>query len=166
MKKLVIALSLLGGFVIAAAIGAVTGLYVYQKAYGNFAELSASRAANDIFMLSEPRHGARTDDEVVKRLIQETNMESFYAAAAYDKLGQRFEESFKKALARVADDERFSDKSNFWGVHGSAARACVSKEAADKEAVASCVKLDLDKIRDECSGGDTVICKGKVKTLL
>ena len=70
------------------------------------------------------------------------------------------------ALAKVADDERFSDKSNFWGLHASAARSCVAKEAANKEAVASCVKLDLDKIRDEHCAGDIVNCNGKVKTLL
>lgn len=166
MKKVVIALSLLGGFVIAAAIGAVTGVYIYQKAYGNFADHSADRVANDTFMLSEPGHGARTDDEVVKRLIQQTNIDTFYAAAAYDKLGQRYEENFKMALARVADDERFSDKSDIWGLYGSVARSCVAKEAANMEAVASCVELGLDKIRDEYCAGDTVNCKGKFKTLL
>jgi hypothetical protein len=92
--------------------------------------------------------------DVVKRLIQETNIYTVSAASAYDKLDSPYLETFKKAALGVVSDDRFSDKKNIFGVYAAAVRACLQAPTDGRAQIAECARDSTEKARKNFCGDD------------
>ena len=143
------------GLLLGAIGGAMGGIALYENAYGNPAELWASRAAEYGLFLCTPSNEVRCTEAVVEHIRQSADHAILMAAWGYDRLRPVYRENLQSTVAKMQKHyPAASATDNVSAQYATATRACIASNAADPAAVSECAREATDAIQARyCTNG-------------